>query len=331
MSVETKPTVAQTGDQTGEQTAPTRAGGPGAIAVQGLRRTFGEKVALASLDLEIGPGGITGLLGPNGSGKSTFMRLLTGLVRPDSGSVRVDGVELTGDGTEIRRRVTYAPGELHLYGELRGRDHLDWLLRGRDAEARETAMRQAEKFGLPLNQRVRGYSHGMKRQLIFAAAMAPRVAVRILDEATEGLDPSKRAEVLEVLAEDSRQGTTILLSSHHLGEVDRACDRLVFMREGRLLADETPASVHQRAARLLHIAWDEDTQLDGIEERLSGPAVESVKREGSRVTVLLAERDPRAFLATFCEAQELPAPRSVDHGHISLRELYRDIYGVEGT
>lgn len=323
MSVETKPAQ--------EQTAPTQAGGPGTIAVQGLRRCFGETVALASLDLEIGPGGITGLLGPNGSGKSTFMRLLTGLLRPDSGSVRVDGVQLTGDGVQIRRRVTYAPGELHLYGELRGRDHLDFLLRGRDAQARATALQRAEAFGLPLNQKVRGYSHGMKRQLVFAAAMAPRVAVRILDEATEGLDPSKRAEVLEILAEDSRRGTTILLSSHHLGEVDRACDRLVFMRAGRLLADETPASVHQRAARLLHLVWDEDTPLDGIEARLAGPAVESVKREGSRVTVLLAENDPRAFLAAFSQARDLPPPRSMDHGHISLRELYRDIYGVEGT
>lgn len=296
---------------------------------------------MADLDLELGPGGITGLLGPNGSGKSTFMRLLTGLLRPDSGSVRVDGVELAGDGVQIRRRVTYAPGELHLYGELRGRDHLDWLLRGRDARARESAVRRAEEFGLPLNRRVRGYSHGMKRQLVFAAAMAPRVAVRILDEATEGLDPTKRAEVLEILAEDSRQGTLILLSSHHLGEVDRACDRLVFMRAGRLLADETPASVHRRASRLLHIVWEEgaqlDAQLDGIETRLArlagpaGPAVESVKRAGSRVTILLTEPDPRAFLAAFCGLDELPAPLSVDHGHISLRELYRDIYGVEGT
>ncbi len=323
MSVETKPAQ--------EQTAPTQAGGPGTIAVQGLRRCFGETVALASLDLEIGPGGITGLLGPNGSGKSTFMRLLTGLLRPDSGSVSVDGVELVGDGVEIRRRVTYAPGELHLYGELRARDHLDWLLRGRDTETRENAARRAEHFGLPLDKRVRGYSHGMKRQLVFAAAMAPRVAVRILDEATEGLDPSKRAEVLEILTADSRQGTTILLSSHHLGEVDRACDRLVFMRAGKLLADETPASVHKRASRLMHMEWDEGTPLDGIEARLSGPAVESVKREGSRVTVLLTERDPRAFLAAFCELRDLPAPRSVQHGHISLRELYRDIYGVEGT
>jgi ABC-2 type transport system ATP-binding protein len=83
------------------------------------------------MDIQIEAGAVAGLLGPNGSGKSTFLRCLLGLVRPDAGTARLDGVDLAGDGTAVRRRVAYAPGEIALYGEMRGRDHLDWLLRGR--------------------------------------------------------------------------------------------------------------------------------------------------------------------------------------------------------
>lgn len=306
-------------------------GGPGCVHVAGLARRFGEKHALGPFDLDVGPGGVTGLLGPNGSGKSTFMRCVVGLVRPDAGAVRVDGEALRGDGVAIRRRLTYAPGELHLYGELRGEEHLDWLLRGRDRAARGRGREVAAVLGLPLQERVRGYSHGMKRQLCFAAALAPDVRVRLLDEPTEGLDPSKRSQVLDFLEEDAAAGRTVLLSSHHLGEVDRVCDRLVFMSGGRLIADETPSSVHERAERLLRLRWTPGTDLAPIEAALAGPDVESVRREGDRLTLLLCDHDPRVFLARFAARTDLPAPSGVEHGRISLGELYRDLYGVEGT
>lgn len=299
----------------------------GTLTCTGLTRRFGEKLALAPLDLEVGPGGVTGLLGPNGSGKSTLMRCLVGLVRPDAGTATVDGVRLAGDGTAVRQRVTYAPGELHLYGELRGAEHLDWLLRGRGDEARARGAELARRLGLPLEQKVRGYSHGMKRQLVFAAAMAPRVAVRILDEPTEGLDPTKRGEVLELLEEDARTGTTVLLSSHHLGEVDRACSRLLFVSGGRLIADETPASVQQRAARVLHVFWP-DTPPPGLAE-LDGVA--ELRVEGGRAALLLEDTDPRRFLGALAARTDLPAPSAIEHGRLSLAELYRDLYGVEGV
>ena len=105
------------------------------IVARGLVRRFGDKTAVDGVDLDLGPGGIVGLLGPNGSGKSTLLRMLVGLVRPDRGEVSVGGVTLRGDGTAVRRGCTYAPGEIALCEELSGRQHLAWLLRGRDAES----------------------------------------------------------------------------------------------------------------------------------------------------------------------------------------------------
>lgn len=304
---------------------------PGTISVRALTHRFGDKVALHPLDLDIQPGGVIGLLGPNGSGKSTFMRLLVGLVPARAGEIHVDGLRLQGDGRAIRERTTYAPGELHLYGELSGKNQLAFLLRGRDRATIKRAEATAADMGLPLHKRVRGYSHGMKRQLVFAAALAPDVRVRILDEISEGLDPAKRSEVLDRIEADAAAGTTILLSSHHLGEVDRSCERLIFVNAGKLIADETAASVSERAARLVRVTYPEGTDLSGTERALGGDWTESLRVEGPDVHILLSSDDPRALLGAISSADALPAPIAIEHGKLSLRELYRSLYGVEGT
>lgn len=303
------------------------------IVSRGLTRSFGSKVALKPLDVAVGRpdrGSIVGLLGPNGSGKSTFMRMLVGLVRPDAGTAEVDGIALRGDGTAIRKRTTYAPGELHLYGELGAEEHLRWLLRGRDSGAVDRALNIARSFALPLERRVRGFSHGMKRQLVFAAALAPAVRVRILDEPTEGLDPSIRSTILDLLEEDAAAGTTILLSSHHLGEVDRSCERLLFMNQGVLLADTTAEEVAARSGRLLRLGWANANDRAIVEKALRESGLEVQAQGDAGLTITLPETDPRPFLGSLAQHQEWPAPIHMEHGRLSMLELYRELYGVEG-
>jgi ABC-2 type transport system ATP-binding protein len=298
----------------------------GTIRAQGLVRRFGQKTALAGVDLAAGPGGVIGLLGPNGSGKSTLLRILFGLVRPDEGSVELDGCALSGDGLALRERASYAPGEIALYGELSGERHLGFLLRGRGREAFDRACATARGLGLPLERRVRGYSHGMKRQLLVSAVLAPRVRLRILDEPSEGLDPHKRGEVLELLEREKAAGTTILLSSHHLGEIDRVCDRLVFLHQGRKLADETRAHVLERARRLVRLTFDAPPEPRALEEL---PGVARVRVEAARASIELAGDDPRPFLGALAAARGLAAPRAIEYGALSLPELLRELYGVE--
>ena len=300
------------------------------IAVRGLSRRFGRVTALEPLDLDIGSG-VTGLLGPNGSGKSTLLRMLTGLVRPTRGTARVAGVVLAGDGVAVRRRVAYSPGEIALYGELRARDHLAWFLRGRDGGALARARELAGRLGLPLAKRVHTYSHGMKRQLMFAAALAPDVPVRILDEPSDGLDPEKRGALLDLLKEDAARGTTILLSSHHFGEVDRVCDRFVFLNDGRLIATAAAAEVRARAERLVRVDYAADlaaAERAALEDALVGLAEVRARLERDHLVAELPRRDPRALLAALA-VPELPAPRAIRYGEASLAELYRELYGVE--
>ena len=297
--------------------------------MRGLSRSFGEHVALAPLDLDIEPGVITGLLGPNGSGKSTLMRCLVGLVRADTGQVWLDGVPLTGDGCAIRKRCTFAPGELSLYGRMRASDQLDWLVAGRTRECRERAHRIAADLGLPMSDRVHSYSHGMKRQLLFSAALGPRVPVRLLDEISEGLDPAKRGQVLELLREDAAGGTTILLSSHHLGEVQRVCDRMIFMRAGHKLSDENSAAVMTRARSLVHLRFAPGESLDALTAVAKSHGATAVTGDAQHLVLHLDREDPRRTLAALFSDESLPRPLRVEYGDLSLEDLYRDLYGEE--
>jgi len=181
----------------------------------------------------------------------------------------------------VRQRATFAPGEIACYPELSGWEQLEWFLAGRPRAALRRGRDLMERLKLPGHKRLREYSHGMKRQLMIAAALAPDVPVRILDEPTEGLDPTKRGEVLALLAEDAGPGRTLLLSSHHLGEVDRGCARLLFLNQGRLIADERAAELAERARRLVRLCFP---LLD-----LSRDLVQSVCRE------LIEQRDKFEF------------------------------------
>ncbi|HED64187.1 MAG TPA: ABC transporter ATP-binding protein [Planctomycetes bacterium] len=300
-----------------------------AVAVRGLTRSFGGHIAVHPTDLELAPGTLTGLLGPNGAGKSTLMRMMIGLVPPDAGSCTVAGAELRGDGTAVRRRVTYAPGELALYGELTARRHMAWFQRGRGRDALARGLELLRRLGLPLDRRVGAFSHGMKRLLLVAAALAPDVPVRILDEPTEGLDPSRRGEVLDLLRGEVARGTTILLSSHHLGEVEEGCDRVLFLREGALVDTDAADAARRRVRRALRLRFAGEPSPADLEEVFGNLA--KVRVEGSLVHLLLPSEDPRPVLERIANAPTLPMPTSVRFGELSLTDLYGEIYGTEAV
>jgi ABC-2 type transport system ATP-binding protein len=223
------------------------------------------------------------------------------------------------------------PGESAVHGELSGRAHLAWLCGGRASGTRERALELAGELGLPLDRRVRGYSHGMKRLLFFAAALAPAVPIRILDEPTEGLDPTMRARVLDVLARDAAEGTTILLSSHHLGEVDRACDRMLFLRRGELLDPRAAAELGakaKRAVRMRFTAPPDAARLHAVLRELGG---EEARLDGTSATLFLPVGEPREQLARVLATAGLPGLSSLVFGELSLAELYRELYGAEGV
>jgi ABC-type multidrug transport system ATPase subunit len=294
--------------------------------------------ALSDLSIRVNAGEIFGFLGPNGAGKSTMIRLLLGFLHPTAGRAEVLGLDSERASVEIRRRVGYLPGGIALYDGMAGVDLLDYLgqLYGRKPIRRAELLDRLELSERTLRRPVRDYSRGMRQKIGIVQALQHDPELAILDEPTEGLDPSKRGAVLDLLAEEARRGTTILLSSHHLGEVDRACDRLVFIAAGRMLADETAASVAERARRHVRLEYAPEAGAPHVKTELDKVAgVESVRVEIApggtlRAYVLLRDDDPRAFLSAAFALRGLPPPAVIGYGQLSLSELYRELYGVEG-
>ena len=204
-----------------------------AIQVHDLRKTFSRTVALDGLDLEVSAGEIHGFLGPNGAGKSTTIRILLGLLRSDGGTATLLGGDPWREVETLHRRLAYVPGDVALWPNLTGGEVIDLLgkLRGGLDEKRRADM--LERFDLDPTKKGRSYSKGNRQKVALVAALSSDVELLILDEPTSGLDPLMEAVFKEAARERRRQGTTILLSSHILSEVESLCDRVSIIREGR--------------------------------------------------------------------------------------------------
>ncbi len=222
------------------------------IALSGLRRSYGrgEKAvqALDGLSLEVPAGCLYGLLGPNGAGKTTTLRILATLLAPDAGSVRVAGLDALAEPRAVRQLLGYVAQEVALDKILSGRELLRLQADLYHLSAAEREPRIAELIALLgmeawIDRRCGGYSGGMRRRLDLAAGLLHRPRVLVLDEPTVGLDIESRAAIWGVLRQLRDGGTTVLLSSHYLEEVDALADRLAIVEAGRVIAEGTPGEL----------------------------------------------------------------------------------------
>jgi len=207
--------------------------------VSGLVKTFGRTRALDGLDLTVEQGEVHGFLGPNGSGKSTTIRILLGLLRADSGTATLLGGDPWRDAVPLHRRLAYVPGDVTLWRNLSGGEAIDLLgrLRGGLDPARRAEL--LERFELDPTKKGRSYSKGNRQKVALVAAFAGDTDLLILDEPTSGLDPLMEEVFRECVAEARDRGTTVLLSSHILSEVEALCDRVSIIRAGRTVETGT--------------------------------------------------------------------------------------------
>jgi ABC-2 type transport system ATP-binding protein len=214
-----------------------------AIEISALVKTFGPTRALDGLDLEVAGGEVHGFLGPNGAGKSTTIRVLLGLLRADSGEARLLGGDPWDDAVALHRRLAYVPGDVSLWPNLTGGEAIDLLgrLRGGIDPARRAEL--LERFELDPAKKGRTYSKGNRQKVALVAALAADVDLLILDEPTSGLDPLMEAVFRECIEERRAAGTTVLLSSHILAEVEALCDRVTIIRAGRAVESGTLAQL----------------------------------------------------------------------------------------
>jgi len=243
-----------------------------AIQTFSLSKRYGRIQALDDLNLTVHSGDVFGFLGPNGAGKTTTIRLLLDLIRPTRGQAEVLGLDSRRDSLAIRRRTGYLAGDVALYQQMTGRGLLSLLDDMRGGGLLPRGHELAERLELDLSPHISSYSSGMKQKLAFIAALMPGAELLILDEPTKGLDPLVQLEVYAILKEEQQRGCTVFFSSHILPEVERLCNRVGIVREGRLVAAEDVESIRHKRVRLLTVSFSRPVpaaalRMEGVELR----------------------------------------------------------------
>src|SRR5947209_3824139 len=272
------------------------------IRAEQLTKRYGANLAVDHVDLEIEAGEIVGILGPNGSGKTTTILMLLGLTEPTSGRAIVAGFDPLRDPLEVKRRVGYLPDQVGFYDGLSARDNLAYTgrlagLPRPEIDDRFAAAMDRVGLGDVGRNRVRTFSQGMRQRLGLAEVLMKRPSVAILDEPTTALDPHSTQEFLAMIRGLKADGTAVLLSSHHLDQVQSVCDRVALFNRGRIALSGTVTELAGRVLGGGHVI-DVEARGAGIADRLAAiPGVVRVQLLGSEVYRVDCQRDLRGEIA----------------------------------
>ncbi len=221
------------------------------IEVKNLVKTYGSKRAVDGVSFAVQRGDILGFLGPNGAGKSTTMKMITGFLRPDSGTATVDGVDVTADPVAVKRKLGYLPESAPAYGEMTVGEFLSFIAEIRGFRAKDARCTQVDR-ALALThlepvrrQTIETLSKGFKQRVGLAQALLHDPPALILDEPTDGLDPNQKNEVRALIKSMAAQ-KAVVLSTHILEEVEAICTRVIIISQGKVVVDETPARFRAR-------------------------------------------------------------------------------------
>jgi len=311
------------------------------LEVNGLRKSFNGRTAVAGVSFQVQRGTVLGVLGPNGAGKTTTMRMIAGFLSPDAGTVSVLGTDAVADPVAAQEKIGYMPENAPLYGEMTVWEFLDFIGAVRGYRGRERRRRIDEIVEMCFLEPVRHQtidtlSKGYRQRTCFAQAIFHNPPVLLLDEPTEGLDPNQKQVVREMIRSMGRE-KIILLSTHILEEVEAVCDRSIIISRGRIVADSTPAALRRRSRRYNAVRLKVGAPADRVGPVLrSLPGMEEVKVEAEDSETCSAELRPRdgrplagEIHSLLCEKKWPLIEIEVDPGDLS--EVFRTITVTEDT
>ena len=238
-----------------------------AIEAREIRYSYGATLAVDGISFTVGQGEVVGFLGPNGAGKSTTVKLITGMLRPDEGTISMLGYDVSREQARVHERIGVCFEEKNLYLEMTARENLVFFarlfgVRGYDADA------ALERVGLAgrADDRVRRYSKGMRQRLMVARALVNEPDVLFLDEPTDGLDPVSARAIRAIITAEAQRGAAVFLTTHDMNEADQLSDRVAFINEGRIAAFDTPENLKlEHGRRAVRVRLRDG---DGVDERV---------------------------------------------------------------
>ncbi len=281
------------------------------IQIESLTKYYHDLCAVDQINFDVQKGEVLGLLGPNGAGKTTTLRMLTGFLRPTSGTIRVKEYTIEGHALEIKKLMGYLPEAAPLYHDMLVYDYLNYVanIRGLDSEAKLPRIRRlADLCGLNqvMHRPISELSRGFKQRVGLAHAMMNDPEILVLDEPTSGLDPNQIAEIREIIKEIGKE-KTVIFSTHILSEAEATCDRIVIINRGKIVADGSTETIKQSFSKecLIHISL-QNTGPQPVKKELD--AIEGV------VKTELVHEDDELHVRLTC------------HASVDLRpEIYRKI------
>jgi ABC-2 type transport system ATP-binding protein len=304
------------------------------LAAENLEKRFGSITAVAGVSLSAQPGAVLGLLGPNGAGKSTTINMLAGLLRPDRGTVRIDGVLLGTGADPTKRRLGLVPQEIALFDELPARANLEvfgalYGLTGKMLAARIAAVLELTSLADRAKDPPKEFSGGMRRRLNIACSLLHEPQILLLDEPTVGVDPQSRNAIFETIEALADSGRTLVYTTHYMEEVERLCDRVVVIDHGRVLADDTLAGLLASvpAANVLTLEYDTSPDGAALGELEALPGIVNASLAGTRLTVAAADLGAAAPRVLECLAARGFRCRELTSRRANLEDVFLTLTG----
>ncbi|MBN2050915.1 MAG: ABC transporter ATP-binding protein [Spirochaetales bacterium] len=291
------------------------------INTENLTVYYGSHRGIEEVNLEVRQGEVFGFLGPNGAGKTTTERVLLDVLRPTAGKAFIFGLDCRKNGRDIRKRIGYLPGELKLYEHMTGSSYLK-MIGSLDQKKPDGAYTEelCERLELDPRRKIKEYSRGNKQKIGVVAAFMGKPDLLILDEPTTGLDPLKQQVVIDLVREVKKEGRTVFLSSHILGEVQAVCDRVGIIREGRLIKTESVEALTSQQFKRLKIRTrkpvpEKAFTMEGVRELQRDP-------EGREITLEISDRLEEVLRRSLDFGLE-----NLDTQAVTLEEVFLAYYG----
>lgn len=293
------------------------------IKVENLTLQYPGGKGIREVSFQVDEGQVVGYLGPNGAGKTTTIRCMLGFSRPDSGRCSIGGLDCWRQTQDIQKLMGYLPGEIAFLDGMTGRQFLDFLSQMRGTKDKTRQKELEERFEIDLSGKIKRYSKGMKQKVGIIAAFMNDPQVIILDEPTSGLDPLMQNRFTDLVVDEKKRGKTILMSSHMFEEVEKTCDRVVILREGQVVLEDSIRALgqNQRKSFLLRLARPEEAS------RLTELGCAVVQSESGQLEIGIQQEQLGSLLRLLAQLDVI----SLESKSQSLEEIFLHLYGREGV
>lgn len=288
------------------------------IKIEHLTRDYGNNKGVFDVSFELEKGEIFGFLGPNGAGKTTTIRHLLGFLKPQKGSLSIMDYDCTKEADKIQRQLGYIPGEISFMDEMTGKEFIEFIARYRGMRGLGRAEELIQRFDLNTSGKIRKMSKGMKQKIAIVCAFMDSPSVIILDEPTSGLDPLMQKEFTDLLLEEKEKGATILMSSHIFEEVEKTCDRVGIIKDGKIVSIQKIDELQKKKKKMFEITFADKKEA----EQFAKENVKVVECDGKKVRVVV--QNNIAELIHILDSYRVVDMESVQQ---SLEEYFMHFYG----